>query len=147
MKLRDARRRKFYSATDLAEKADVSAGTIYAIEAGRELPTLRTARLLAAALEIDPLEVDEFSARLSRRALGNATASLETSTKNCSRTFRKSLTPYNPKIEKKGSGFWSHPISTRDHTIALASSSRGNTPPPTFRSRLRSEDRPRLLAR
>lgn len=62
MKLRNARRRKFYSATDLAEKAGVSAGTIYAIEAGRELPVLRTARLLAAALEIDPLEVDEFRA-------------------------------------------------------------------------------------
>ena len=36
MKLREARRRKSYSAADLAEKAGVSAGTIYAIEAGRE---------------------------------------------------------------------------------------------------------------
>jgi DNA-binding XRE family transcriptional regulator len=66
MKLREARRRKFYSAIDLAEKAGVSAGTIYAIEAGRELPVLRTARKLAAALEIDPLEVDEFRAGLER---------------------------------------------------------------------------------
>jgi len=66
MKLRDARRRKFYSAADLAEKADVSAGTIYAIEVGRELPVLRTARLLAATLEIDPLEMDEFRASLER---------------------------------------------------------------------------------
>jgi len=66
MKLRDARRRKFYSAADLAEEAGVSAGVIYAIEAGRELPVLRTARLLAAALEVDPLDVDEFRAALER---------------------------------------------------------------------------------
>jgi len=66
MKLRDARRRRFYSAADLAEEGGVSAGVIYAIETGRELPTLRTARLLAAALEIDPLEVDEFRASLER---------------------------------------------------------------------------------
>ena len=66
MKLRDARRRRFYSAHDLGERADINPGTIYAIEAGRELPTLRTARLLAAALEIDPLEVDEFRASLER---------------------------------------------------------------------------------
>jgi DNA-binding XRE family transcriptional regulator len=66
MKLREARRRKFYSATDLAEKASVSAGTIYAIEAGRELPVLRTARKLADVLEIDPLEVDEVRASLER---------------------------------------------------------------------------------
>jgi len=66
MKLRDARRRKFYSAADLAEKADVSAGTIYAVETGRELPVLRTARKLAAALDVDPLQVDEFRAALER---------------------------------------------------------------------------------
>jgi len=66
MKLREARRRRFYSAADLAEKAGVSAATIYAIEAGRELPVLRTARLLAAALEVDPLQVDEFRAALER---------------------------------------------------------------------------------
>lgn len=66
MKLRDARRRRFYSANDLGERADINPGTIYAIEAGRELPTLRTARLLAAALEIDPLQVDEFRAALER---------------------------------------------------------------------------------
>lgn len=66
MKLRDARRRRFFSAADLAEKAGVHAGTIYAIEKGIELPTLRTARLLAAALEVDGLEIDEFRASLER---------------------------------------------------------------------------------
>ena len=66
MKLREARRRRFYSAHDLGVQANINPGTIYAIEAGRELPTLRTARLLATALEIDPLEVDEFRASLER---------------------------------------------------------------------------------
>jgi transcriptional regulator with XRE-family HTH domain len=66
MRLRQIRRRKAFSAADLGAKADLSMGTIYAIEHGRELPTLGTARRLAQALDVDPLEIDEFRAALER---------------------------------------------------------------------------------
>ena len=42
MKLRTARLRNLFPARDLAEKADVSMGTVWTIEAGRELPVLRS---------------------------------------------------------------------------------------------------------
>jgi hypothetical protein len=38
----------------------VAPGTVYSIEAGRSKPLLRVIRLLAAALDVDPSEVDEF---------------------------------------------------------------------------------------
>ena len=67
MRLRDARRRRFYSAHDLGERADINPGTIYAIEAGRELPTLPTARLLAAALDDLPEKQEATLRRSSPR--------------------------------------------------------------------------------
>ena len=66
MKLKDIRAQKFLTRQDLASKAGVGASTIYAIESGREIPTLRSARKLAEALEIDPMEVEEFKAAYQR---------------------------------------------------------------------------------
>lgn len=66
MKLRDARQQRFYSAADLGKLAGVHPETIYGIERGHELPVLKTARLLAVALGVDPLEIDEFRAGLER---------------------------------------------------------------------------------
>lgn len=70
MKLKDARTSKFLSTRDLAQAAGVSHSTVAAIESGRELPMLRTARKLAEALGIEPTDVDEFKAALAR-ARGN----------------------------------------------------------------------------
>ena len=67
MKLAEVRARKFLSQSELAKQADVGISTINAIERGRELPTPRTVRKLAAALELDdPMGVDEFKASFER---------------------------------------------------------------------------------
>jgi len=66
MKLRDARQQRFYSAAALGKKAGVSEASILNMEVGRALPQLRTARLLAEALGVDPLTIDEFRAGLER---------------------------------------------------------------------------------
>jgi DNA-binding XRE family transcriptional regulator len=55
------RKRRFLSQRDLAREAGVAVGTIVGIETGsRQHPRLKVMRAIAAALEVDPLEVDEF---------------------------------------------------------------------------------------
>ena len=54
--------------TKLAREANVNRGTVYAIEAGKWLPNLETVRKLSEALEVDPMEVDEFKAAIERSA-------------------------------------------------------------------------------
>lgn len=66
MKLSEARARRLIEPSELAEKAGVSRANIYAIEAGRWLPTLATVRKLSEALDIDPMEIDEFKAAIER---------------------------------------------------------------------------------
>jgi DNA-binding XRE family transcriptional regulator len=66
MKLSEVRIGKLLDPKELAEKADVSVSNIHAIEVGRWLPSLATVRKLSAALEIDPLEVDEFRAAIEQ---------------------------------------------------------------------------------
>jgi transcriptional regulator with XRE-family HTH domain len=55
--LKEARLAKFLSQQDLAEKSKVGRSTIATIESGTP-PRLRTARLLAAALDVDPRDID-----------------------------------------------------------------------------------------
>jgi len=55
--LREARLARFLSQQDLAEKSGVGRSTIVTIEAGTP-PRLRTARLLAQALEYQPGEIE-----------------------------------------------------------------------------------------
>jgi transcriptional regulator with XRE-family HTH domain len=44
----------------LAQQAQVSPSTIYLIEAGRTTPSLSVMRRLAAALGVEPHEIEEF---------------------------------------------------------------------------------------
>ena len=74
MKLRAWRAQRVLTAQQLAERAGVSAATIYAIERGRELPRPRTAQKLAAALAVDPMDIDEVRAYAERQAGSNEDA-------------------------------------------------------------------------
>ena len=58
--LRELRIRRLFSLRALAKRADMAQRTIVEAEAGRRVPQLGTMRKIAAALEVDPLEVDEF---------------------------------------------------------------------------------------
>lgn len=58
--LREIRLRKLYTLRSLAAAAGVAQRTIVEAEAGRQLPRVATIRKLAATLEVDPMDVDEF---------------------------------------------------------------------------------------
>jgi transcriptional regulator with XRE-family HTH domain len=60
MKLVEARRSRLLSLRELGVKAGVTTKTINDIELGRTTPALSTIRKLAEALNIDPMDVDEF---------------------------------------------------------------------------------------
>lgn len=64
--LREVRVRKLLTIRKLAARADVATRTITELEAGRAVPHFETMRRLAAALEIEPTEVDEFRAAVER---------------------------------------------------------------------------------
>jgi transcriptional regulator with XRE-family HTH domain len=68
--LREVRAARLLSMRELAALAQVAPSTIYLIEKGRTVPRLSMVRRLAAALEVDPLTVDEF-----RRAIEQASQS------------------------------------------------------------------------
>jgi transcriptional regulator with XRE-family HTH domain len=67
MRLRVLRGMKLLTAKRLAELSGVSRSTIHAIERGRNVPTFDVIQKLSAALEVDPLEVDEFADAIRRR--------------------------------------------------------------------------------
>jgi transcriptional regulator with XRE-family HTH domain len=58
--LRTLRLSKVLSQRDLAREAGVTQKTIVDLELGRIEPRLLTMRKLAAALGVEPLEIDEF---------------------------------------------------------------------------------------
>jgi transcriptional regulator with XRE-family HTH domain len=58
--LRELRLRKSLSQRDLAREAGVTQKTVVDIEHGRVEPQPKTMRKIAAALGVDPLEIDEF---------------------------------------------------------------------------------------
>jgi transcriptional regulator with XRE-family HTH domain len=62
------RRRKLLTGRELAKRAGVSLSTIYKIENRHSQPTITVVRKIAQALEVDPLEVDEFRATLGEPA-------------------------------------------------------------------------------
>ena len=74
--LREARLAKFISQEDLAKKSGVGRSTVATIEGGTP-PRLRTARLLAAALGVEPGEIDWPKGKpgASGNASGHAAAS------------------------------------------------------------------------
>jgi DNA-binding XRE family transcriptional regulator len=58
--LREIRLNRMWSQRDLAQQARVAQKTIVDLELRRIEPRLLTMRKLAAALGVEPLEVDEF---------------------------------------------------------------------------------------
>ena len=72
--LRELRSRRLLSIRDLADQAGVAPGTIVRIEAGEPLPRFVTMRKIAAALGVEPREIEEFARAIEARAQGSATA-------------------------------------------------------------------------
>ena len=58
--LRVMRVSRLLTIRELAKQAGVAASTIYLIETGRTTPRLSVVRRLAAALEVEPGDIDEF---------------------------------------------------------------------------------------
>ena len=74
MKLVEARRTSLMSLRDLAIKAGLSVKTVNDIELGRTTPSLATIRKLCAALEVRPMEIDEFRDAIRGKELAPTTA-------------------------------------------------------------------------
>ncbi len=72
--LRELRIRRLLSLRELAKRANVAQRTIVEAEAGRQAPRTTTMRKLAEALEVDPLEVDEFRAAIEDAVEGKEAA-------------------------------------------------------------------------
>jgi transcriptional regulator with XRE-family HTH domain len=66
--LRELRLGNTLSQRDLAREAGVTQKTIVDLELGRVEPHLKTMRKLAAALGVDPLEVEEFQKAIEEKA-------------------------------------------------------------------------------
>lgn len=66
MRLRELRLRRGMTQRELGQKSGVSVVTVGSIERGVELPTMRTARLLAAALEVELTDIDEVIEAIDR---------------------------------------------------------------------------------
>lgn len=58
--LRAARAERLLSIRDLARAANVAPSTVHLIESGRSVPRPSIVRRIAAALEVEPAEIDEF---------------------------------------------------------------------------------------
>jgi DNA-binding XRE family transcriptional regulator len=65
--LREIRLNRMWSQRDLAQQARVAQKTIVDLELRRIEPRLLTMRKLAAALGVEPLEVDEFRKALEEK--------------------------------------------------------------------------------
>jgi transcriptional regulator with XRE-family HTH domain len=72
--LRELRIRRLLSLRELAKRAGVAQRTIVEAEAGRQAPRPSTMRKLAEALDVDPMEVDEFRAAIEGAIEGKEAA-------------------------------------------------------------------------
>ena len=69
MRLKDLRIKQRLAQVDLAELAGVSNHTIMNIEKQYYQPTTETISAVAEALQVDPMEIDEFRAALASKML------------------------------------------------------------------------------
>jgi transcriptional regulator with XRE-family HTH domain len=60
MRLKEARIRKLLSVRRLAILADVAPSVVYYAESGQRTPQYQTIEKIASALEVEPMEIDEF---------------------------------------------------------------------------------------
>ncbi|MFT4040962.1 MAG: helix-turn-helix transcriptional regulator [Thermomicrobiales bacterium] len=74
MKLSEARKQKLLSVRKLAEAANVAPATIYHIEHGRTKASFRAIRDISTALEMDPLDIEEFAAVILDTGAGKVAA-------------------------------------------------------------------------
>ncbi len=74
MKLSELRTRRLLSVRKLAAAAGVAPATIYHIEHGRTTPSFRAIRDISAALDVDPLDVEEFAAVIEGTGAGKVAA-------------------------------------------------------------------------
>jgi DNA-binding XRE family transcriptional regulator len=65
--LRELRLQKMLSQRDLAREASITHKTIVDVELGRVEPHLKTMRKVAAALGVDPLDIDEFQRAIEEK--------------------------------------------------------------------------------
>jgi len=65
--LRELRAERLLSLRELARLAGVALSTVYLIEAGRSTPRSAAIRRLAAALDVDPMDVAELRRALRTR--------------------------------------------------------------------------------
>jgi DNA-binding XRE family transcriptional regulator len=64
--LREVRAERLLSIRQLAVDAGVAASTIYLIEVGRSTPRLSVVSRIAAALRVDPSDIDEFRVSIAK---------------------------------------------------------------------------------
>jgi transcriptional regulator with XRE-family HTH domain len=64
--LREARLRRLLTLRGLAKEAGVALNTIQFAESGRQVPRFASMRKIAAALDLEPTEIDEFHAAIER---------------------------------------------------------------------------------
>jgi transcriptional regulator with XRE-family HTH domain len=74
MQLHEARRQRLLSVRKLAEAAGVAPSTVYYIEHGKTAASFRAIRDISAALDMDPLDIDEFAAVIEGTGAGKAVA-------------------------------------------------------------------------
>lgn len=55
------RKRRLLTQRALADKAGVTQATLVALERGRATPRIQTMEKIAAALDVDPMEISEFN--------------------------------------------------------------------------------------
>jgi DNA-binding XRE family transcriptional regulator len=72
--LREMRIRRLLSIREFAKRASVAQRTIVEAEAGRQKSRPTTMRKIAAALDVDPMEIDEFRAAIEDAIEGKEAA-------------------------------------------------------------------------
>lgn len=74
MKLAEMRKARGFSVRKLAKAAGVSPTTIYYIESGTYGAGFEPIGKISHALNVDPLEIDEFATALDKAGMGKAVA-------------------------------------------------------------------------
>ena len=72
--LQEARTYRLLSVRKLAEVAGVAPATVYHIEHGKTTPSFRAIRDISAALDVDPLDIEEFAAVIEGTGAGQGKA-------------------------------------------------------------------------
>ncbi len=73
-RLRELRLRRLLTIRGLAKEAGVAPNTIYFTEAGQRVPRFASMKRIAAALGVEPLEIDEFRSAIEGAIEGKAAA-------------------------------------------------------------------------